>query len=87
MLQAAAVFHIGMAKGGPPVPDGLSPECRDFLTLCFNRCRLPVAVCLPPLLPSRPAPFIAAICRGSNLQLGLDTEVKQANHVVRQAPL
>ena len=37
MAQAAAVFHIGMAKGGPPLPDGLSPECRDFLNLCFNR--------------------------------------------------
>ncbi len=32
------MFHIGMAKGGPPLPEGLSPECRDFLNLCFNRC-------------------------------------------------
>ena len=41
VLQAAAVFHIGMAKGGPPLPEGLSPECRDFLNLCFNRWHFP----------------------------------------------
>ncbi len=47
MAQAAAVFHIGMAKGGPPLPDGLSPECRDFLNLCFNRFPLlPFSACL-----------------------------------------
>ena len=31
------MYHIAQAIGGPPLPDGLSHEGRDFLRLCFNR--------------------------------------------------
>ena len=41
------MFHIGMAKGGPPLPEGLSPECRDFLNLCFNRSECCIAALIP----------------------------------------
>lgn len=33
----SAIYHIAQAIGGPPLPDGLSHEGRDFLRLCFNR--------------------------------------------------
>ena len=35
--QVSAMYHIAQAIGGPPLPDGLSHEGRDFLRLCFNR--------------------------------------------------
>ncbi len=37
-LQVSALFHIASSKGPPPIPENISPECRDFLLLCFNRC-------------------------------------------------
>lgn len=33
----AAMFKIASASTPPPFPDSLSPEARNFLTLCFNR--------------------------------------------------
>lgn len=36
-LQVAAMFHIASSKGPPEIPQHLSPECKDFLYLCFNR--------------------------------------------------
>ncbi|KAL3135077.1 hypothetical protein ABBQ32_008022 [Trebouxia sp. C0010 RCD-2024] len=36
-LQVSALFHIASSKGPPPIPENISPECRDFLLLCFNR--------------------------------------------------
>ncbi len=38
-MQVSALFHIASSKGPPPIPENISPECRDFLLLCFNRCR------------------------------------------------
>ncbi|KAK9804778.1 hypothetical protein WJX72_004880 [[Myrmecia] bisecta] len=35
--QVSALFHIASSKGPPPIPEALSPECKDFLLLCFNR--------------------------------------------------
>ena len=35
--QVAAMFHIAKSKGPPKIPEHLSPECKDFLYLCFNR--------------------------------------------------
>ncbi|PRW61141.1 mitogen-activated kinase kinase kinase NPK1 isoform X1 [Chlorella sorokiniana] len=35
--QVAAMFHIASSKGPPEIPQHLSPECKDFLYLCFNR--------------------------------------------------
>ena len=35
--QVAAMFHIAKSKGPPAIPEHLSPECKDFLYLCFNR--------------------------------------------------
>lgn len=35
--QVSAMYHIAQAVGGPPLPDCLSHEGRDFLRLCFNR--------------------------------------------------
>ncbi|KAI3424220.1 hypothetical protein D9Q98_009576 [Chlorella vulgaris] len=35
--QVAAMFHIASCKGPPEIPQHLSPECKDFLYLCFNR--------------------------------------------------
>jgi serine/threonine protein kinase len=35
--QVAAMFHIAKSKGPPTLPEHLSPECKDFLYLCFNR--------------------------------------------------
>lgn len=35
--QVSAMYHIAQAIGGPPLPDCLSHEGRDFLRLCFNR--------------------------------------------------
>ncbi|DBA78684.1 hypothetical protein WJX77_001730 [Trebouxia sp. C0004] len=35
--QVSALFHIASSKGPPPIPENISPECRDFLLLCFNR--------------------------------------------------
>ncbi|EFN53500.1 hypothetical protein CHLNCDRAFT_25736, partial [Chlorella variabilis] len=35
--QVAAMFHIASTKGPPEIPQHLSPECKDFLYLCFNR--------------------------------------------------
>eukprot|EP00898_Chlorokybus_atmophyticus_P007254 jgi/Chlat1/752/Chrsp104S01223 len=32
----SAIFHIAQAKSGPPIPDGVSPTCRDFLERCFQ---------------------------------------------------
>ncbi len=37
-MQVSALFHIASSKGPPPIPENISPECRDFLLLCFNRC-------------------------------------------------
>ena len=37
LLQVSALFHIASSKGPPPIPEDISPECRDFLLLCFNR--------------------------------------------------
>lgn len=31
------MFHIASSKGPPEIPQHLSPECKDFLYLCFNR--------------------------------------------------
>ena len=36
-MQVAAMFHIASSKGPPEIPQHLSPECKDFLYLCFNR--------------------------------------------------
>lgn len=33
----AACFHIGMSQSTPPVPEALSPICRDFLASCLQR--------------------------------------------------
>ena len=33
----SAMFHIASAKAPPPLPGSVSPECRDFMLLCFNR--------------------------------------------------
>lgn len=38
-MQVSALFHIASSKGPPPIPENISPECRDFLLLCFNRYR------------------------------------------------
>jgi len=35
--QMSAMFYIAQAQGPPPFPDHISPEARDFLTLCFQR--------------------------------------------------
>lgn len=35
--QVSAMFHIAKSKGPPLIPQELSPECKDFLYLCFNR--------------------------------------------------
>lgn len=35
--QVSAMFHIAKSKGPPLIPHELSPECKDFLYLCFNR--------------------------------------------------
>eukprot|EP00889_Picochlorum_renovo_P005362 jgi/Picre1/32392/NNA_007738.t1 len=35
--QVSAMFHIAKSKGPPLIPQDLSPECKDFLYLCFNR--------------------------------------------------
>uniref|UniRef100_A0A7S1SGF6 Protein kinase domain-containing protein n=1 Tax=Tetraselmis chuii TaxID=63592 RepID=A0A7S1SGF6_9CHLO len=32
----SAMFHIAKAKHGPPLPDNVSPVCRDFLQCCFQ---------------------------------------------------
>lgn len=40
-LQVSALFHIASSKGGPPIPESLSPEAKDFLQLCCNRCARP----------------------------------------------
>lgn len=34
----SAMFHIASSKDPPKLPDNLSPEAKDFLMLCFNRC-------------------------------------------------
>lgn len=39
-VQVSAMYHIAQAIGGPPLPDCLSHEGRDFLRLCFNRCAI-----------------------------------------------
>lgn len=31
------MFHIASSKGPPEIPQHLTPECKDFLYLCFNR--------------------------------------------------
>lgn len=50
-MQVSALFHIASSKGPPPIPENISPECRDFLLLCFNRC-----------CPSCPAAIGYAVC-------------------------
>lgn len=35
--QVSAMFHIAKSKGPPMIPEDLSPDCKDFLYLCFNR--------------------------------------------------
>ena len=35
--QVSAMFNIAKSKGPPLIPQDLSPECKDFLYLCFNR--------------------------------------------------
>lgn len=35
--QMSALFKIATSKDPPPIPDCLSPECKDFLLLCFHR--------------------------------------------------
>lgn len=35
--QVSAMFNIAKSKGPPLIPQELSPECKDFLYLCFNR--------------------------------------------------
>lgn len=35
--QVSAMFNIARSKGPPLIPQDLSPECKDFLYLCFNR--------------------------------------------------
>ena len=35
--QVSAMFHIAKSKGPPLIPEHLSPDCKDFLYLCFNR--------------------------------------------------
>ncbi|KAK9818541.1 hypothetical protein WJX74_002024 [Apatococcus lobatus] len=35
--QVSALFHIAASKGPPPIPENVSPECQNFLLLCFNR--------------------------------------------------
>lgn len=36
----AAMFQIASSKDPPPIPDHLSPQAKDFLLMCFNRCGL-----------------------------------------------
>ena len=35
--SVSAMFHIASAPGGPPVPEHLSPELKDFVRLCTMR--------------------------------------------------
>ena len=35
--QISAMFQIAKSKGPPTIPEHLSPDCKDFLYLCFNR--------------------------------------------------
>lgn len=35
--QVSAMFQIAKSKGPPTIPEHLSPDCKDFLYLCFNR--------------------------------------------------
>lgn len=35
--QVSAMFQIARQKGPPTIPEQLSPDCKDFLYLCFNR--------------------------------------------------
>jgi serine/threonine protein kinase len=35
--QVSAMFQIARQKGPPTIPEHLSPDCKDFLYLCFNR--------------------------------------------------
>ena len=37
-LQVSVLFRIASSKGGPPIPESLSPAAKDFLQLCCNRC-------------------------------------------------
>lgn len=32
----SAIFAIAKATAGPPLPEGISDQCRDFLTKCFQ---------------------------------------------------
>uniref|UniRef100_A0A6B2LDW5 Protein kinase domain-containing protein n=1 Tax=Arcella intermedia TaxID=1963864 RepID=A0A6B2LDW5_9EUKA len=34
--QATALFNIASRNEGPPIPDDVSAECKDFLSLCFK---------------------------------------------------
>jgi serine/threonine protein kinase len=36
----AAMFQIASSKDPPPIPEHLSPQAKDFLLMCFNRCAL-----------------------------------------------
>jgi hypothetical protein len=67
------MFHIASSKGPPEIPQHLSPECKDFLYLCFNRdwkARPPAStLLLHPFLadvplraqPGGPSPSAAAL--------------------------
>lgn len=35
--QVSAMFHIASSNSGPPIPDWISPEAHEFLSLCFKR--------------------------------------------------
>jgi hypothetical protein len=35
--QVSAMFAIASSKGPPTIPEHVSPDCKDFLYLCFNR--------------------------------------------------
>jgi serine/threonine protein kinase len=57
----ALMFHVGSAKNTPPVPEGVSDECRAFLTACFqlqpeDRPTCKELLCLE---------FVACSCAGS----------------------
>lgn len=41
----AAMFQIASSKDPPPIPDNISPEAKDFLMLCFNRCATVLGRC------------------------------------------
>jgi hypothetical protein len=58
--QVSAMFHIAKTKGPPTIPEHLSPACKDFLYLAFNRN----AKDRPPASKLLQHPFLAdVVCR------------------------